>query len=285
MYKIKSEQGSMTVYVTVVLLTMLIIISTIFMVTVAKNKEQIQVSLKVKEAYEADNAKAADIYASLTGVSEPEYITDGLILHYYAINNTGDGHSNTATTWKDLSGNGNDGIVTGGIWEENYLKFISSNESNGVKTKNNFPIDFNNTFNIVFELSNVSNVEALLGERTTNTNGMMIFNYSNSNKLSLDTIGSGTRINVYDRLLANTRYDISVAFENTTVKTYVNGELGSTMSFKDGNINFPLTIFTAGNRSNSLGNVYSVKVYNRALTQEEIENNYNVDKARFELAG
>ena len=42
------------------------------------------------------------------------YINDGLILHLDAINNLGLGdsnHSTTTTTWKDLSGNGNDGTV------------------------------------------------------------------------------------------------------------------------------------------------------------------------------
>ncbi len=57
----------MAIYVTVTLVTMLLIAMAIFMVTVAKNKEQMQVSLKIKEAYEADNARAAEIYASLTG--------------------------------------------------------------------------------------------------------------------------------------------------------------------------------------------------------------------------
>lgn len=67
MSKIKTEKGSMAIYVTVTLVTMLLIAMAIFMVTVAKNKEQMQVSLKIKEAYEEDNARAAEIYASLTG--------------------------------------------------------------------------------------------------------------------------------------------------------------------------------------------------------------------------
>ncbi len=67
MRKIKSEKGSMTMYVTITLFTMLLIVTAIFMVTVYKNKEQMEVSLKIKESYEADNARAAEIYASLTG--------------------------------------------------------------------------------------------------------------------------------------------------------------------------------------------------------------------------
>lgn len=55
--------------------------------------------------------------------STNSYISDGLILHYDAINNTGNGHSNTATVWKDLSGNGNYGTINGVTWKSDSLLF------------------------------------------------------------------------------------------------------------------------------------------------------------------
>lgn len=51
------------------------------------------------------------------------YVQDGLIMYYDGINNTGNGHSNTTTKWKDLSGNNNDGTINGSVWEENSLNF------------------------------------------------------------------------------------------------------------------------------------------------------------------
>ena len=60
-------------------------------------------------------------------VNETDYVTEGLIAHYDVINNTGNGYSNTTTTWKDLSGNGNDATLIGfdstSGWQENYIKF------------------------------------------------------------------------------------------------------------------------------------------------------------------
>lgn len=214
-------------------------------------------------------------------IEDEAYVKDGLVLYYDGINNTGSGHSAYATTWKDLSGNNNDGIITGGTWQNNSLKFTTSNESNGVETKQNFPIDYNNTFNIIFKLSSINDVEALLGSRTTYSNGLMLFNYNSNNSLTLDTNGSNTRIQLGDRLQANKVYDITATFSGTTVKLYVNGGLTKTMSFTDASLNFPLTVFTAGGRSNSLGEIYSVKVYNRALTNEEIVQNYNIDKEKY----
>ena len=285
--KLKRQNGSIAVYVSIVLLSMMIVLSAMLSILTLTRKNQLTTAMKLKETYELNNKNASYIYKMLlkgneSSDSEMNYIGNGLILHYDGINNTGSGHSNTTTTWKDLSGNNNDGIITGGTWQNNLLKFSTSNESNGVKTKQNFPIDYNNTFNIVFKLSNVNDVEALFGSRSTTTDGLMLFNFNTNNSLSLDTKGSNTRIQIGERLLANTLYNITVTFSENTVKSYVNGELAKTMNFTDASLNFPLTIFTAARRSNALGEIYSVKIYNRALTNQEILQNYNVDKAKYE---
>lgn len=284
---LKRQNGSIAVYVSIVLLSMMIVLSAMLSILTLTRKNQLTTAMKLKETYELNNKNASYIYKMLlkgneSSNSEMNYIGNGLILHYDGINNTGSGHSNTTTTWKDLSGNNNDGIITGGTWQNNLLKFSTSNESNGVKTKQNFPIDYNNTFNIVFKLSNVNDVEALFGSRSTTTDGLMLFNFNTNNSLSLDTKGSNTRIQIGERLLANTLYNITVTFSENTVKSYVNGELAKTMNFTDASLNFPLTIFTAARRSNALGEIYSVKIYNRALTNQEILQNYNVDKAKYE---
>ena len=63
------------------------------------------------------------------------YVLNGLELYYDGIDNTGTGeHSLTTTTWKDLSGNGNDGklnsfgnsIISG--WGKNYLALDGIND-------------------------------------------------------------------------------------------------------------------------------------------------------------
>lgn len=291
--KYKSERGSMAVYVTVVLFTMLIILSSLYMTTSSVRKSQLTAAVMIKKAYESDNNNAEKIYNSLTGggssggqeqPEEPEieYVTDGLELHYDAINNTGTGHSNTTTTWVDLSGNGNNATVTGGTWSDNYLSFTSSNSSNGVKTNSAFPINFSaKTFNIVFNLSQVKDVEALLGSRISTNNGLMLFNYNSTNALTLDTVRGGTRTNIGDRLVANTNYNLTVTFDNGTLKLYNNGTLLNTTTYTNGTLNNQLTVFTAGARNNSLGMVYSVKCYNRALTAEEVMQNYNMDKETY----
>ena len=283
MKRMKQEKGSIAVYVSVVVLSMLFILFAVFLTSSSKMKTQIETTIAVKQYYEADNAKAGDIYNSLVKDKSPQYVSNGLVLHYDAINNTGSGHNSSTTTWKDLSGNGNDSTITGGTWTNNSLNFTTSNTSNGVRTKSNFPIDFNNTFNIVFKLSNVNSVEVLFGSRSSSSNGFMLFNYNSSNALSLDTKGSSTRINLGNRLSANTNYDVTVTFSGTTAKLYVNGQLSGTKTFTDASLNMPLSIFTAGAQSNARGSIYSVKVYNRALSAAEVQQNYNIDKEKYGL--
>ena len=283
MKRMKQEKGSIAVYVSVVVLSMLFILFAVFLTSSSKMKTQIETTIAVKQSYEADNAKAGDIYNSLVKDKSPQYVSNGLVLHYDAINNTGSGHNSSTTTWKDLSGNGNDSTITGGTWTNNSLDFTTSNTSKGVRTKSNFPIDFNNTFNIVFKLSNVNSVEVLFGSRSSSSNGFMLFNYNSSNALSLDTKGSSTRINLGNRLSANTNYDVTVTFSGTTAKLYVNGQLSGTKTFTDASLNMPLSIFTAGAQSNARGSIYSVKVYNRALSAAEVQQNYNIDKEKYGL--
>lgn len=49
-------------------------------------------------------------------VWEREYITNGLVHHYDAINNTGSGHNPLATVWKDLVGTNDGALQFGGDW-------------------------------------------------------------------------------------------------------------------------------------------------------------------------
>lgn len=71
---IKEENGSMAVYVSVVLLTMLILIMAIFLTSGVARKIQTQTSIGVKTTYESDNSKADKIYEELTQKLNEKYI-------------------------------------------------------------------------------------------------------------------------------------------------------------------------------------------------------------------
>lgn len=59
--KVKSEKGIMAIYVTVTLVTFIIILLAIFSGAVAVRKNQIKTLMKIKEVYEKDNDKKEEI--------------------------------------------------------------------------------------------------------------------------------------------------------------------------------------------------------------------------------
>ena len=62
---LKNNKGSMAVYVSIVLITMLFILLAIFLISNAIRKSQLSTVVKVKESYEEDNNRADEIYEYL----------------------------------------------------------------------------------------------------------------------------------------------------------------------------------------------------------------------------
>ena len=222
----------------------------------------------------------------------PDYVKNGLILHLDGINNTGNGHSNTSTIWKDLSGNNNNGTVTGATWGNTGLSFDGIDDWVPIKELN-----YNQfTLEAVFEPKDVLNYEYQYIICNLEVGGYGIaLNTGNKN---LFGISYNTNIVDYELLLSQN--DINLNVKNTLTytndgkehKLYLNGNLIN--SKVDGNrvLGFPNdnTIMALGtNPSGSTnvglesfnGTIYSARMYNRVLTKQEIKNNYEIDKSRF----
>lgn len=60
--KIIEEKGSMAVYVTIVLFSFMIILSSIYISSVSVRKTQLITIMKIKESYEANNSNIEEIY-------------------------------------------------------------------------------------------------------------------------------------------------------------------------------------------------------------------------------
>ena len=63
--KVKSEKGIMAIYVTVTLVTFIIILLAIFSGAVTVRKNQIKTLIKIKEGYEKDNDRKEEIVSNL----------------------------------------------------------------------------------------------------------------------------------------------------------------------------------------------------------------------------
>ena len=214
-----------------------------------------------------------------------------LILHYDAINNTGNGHSNTTTTWKDLSGNNNDISSISGNIGENYIQ-LTGTQSMQVPLSGNFTditaefmvSDVQTTDTTLF--NGYGSYTRLISVHVPWSDNVIYFDSSHNSSQS----GDG-----YERISKAIDFDKSQKHTLTFVKSTTEGQ----SIYLDGNLWVQNATYTRaiGNITGAIlgagsadlasykwqGKIYSIRIYSKALTQEEILNNYNMDKERFAM--
>lgn len=222
---------------------------------------------------------------SSSGMGQP--VKNGLKVWLDANYNTGTSHSNTATTWKDLSGNGIDGVISGAVWGSNYLKFDGSND--WVKlTQMNYS---NYTIEIVTMPEALPSSEAdLVANWESGGYGITFSNGYASNQAYVSSAYKEAKVPTMSTI--NTKYSIAGSYDGKTLKVYMNGNLASSLSLA-GSIGTTgsSTVMAIGanptgssvNGSYYNGRVYSVRIYNRALTDAEIQENYKVDNSNYKI--
>lgn len=112
--------------------------------------------------------------------------------------------------------------------------------------------------------------------------GFQISSWSN-NKFAFHLAGGGnghSQITTSSSFLTNTWYFVTATHDGATMKLYVNGSLETSSTNETGNIAYTNTRFRIGkyednNESHYFdGSIDEVKIYNKALTLEEIKNEY-----------
>ena len=292
---LKREKGSMAVYTIASILSFIIILTGIFFTAASVRKNQLRTLMKIKEVYGKTVSTRRNIYDEKTAVEDTDaYIKDGLILHYDAINNTGAGHSNNTTTWKDLSGNGNDGTLLGfdstSGWTNNYLKFDGVDDY--VLSTNNLGLSGDTALTMCA-------VAAWDGDSWLSDwpSYMGITSASSYAGLSMTMNGGQPALDFWNyryradnALSVKQIYQICLVKEtgsiNTTSKIYVNGQevAGTGNSTSSPSIvNSQAVVGRLDSTRWANARIYNIKYYNRALTDEEILKNHEIDKQRYQI--
>ena len=217
------------------------------------------------------------------------YEKDGMLAHYDGILNTNtSSHDSSSTTWYDLSGNNYIGIINGTInWGENHLKF--NGENNYVELGKINP-DYV-TLEVVFETNVIKNGQFLVGNWEIGGYGLGIWN--DGRGIVADIYNDSKYNKAYwynNKLQKDTKYCCQMTYDGSIINFYINGNLVASNTKTSGEIvyTYPETLLLIGTNPPGIvyplnGNVYSVRVYNRALNDYEIKKNYLVDKARFDI--
>ena len=202
------------------------------------------------------------------------------------------------TTWNDLSGNNNIGTLTNGpTFNSNNggsIVFDGVNDYVIVNNFNQLPTGSSaRTVNIWFNPNTTTwqnDVNNLFFYGTPNVNGAAFgLDFSTYPSMEVFTWGGVGRDITFSTTFAQTGWaNLSVVYNGST-----------TLSIYENSINTQNTTVTALNTTNTSvwigsidtvyrswyyeGKISNIQIYNRALSQVEIQQNYNAQKARFGL--
>jgi len=215
----------------------------------------------------------------------PRIVRDGLVLAFDSTDINS--YPGSGTTWYDLSGNGNDGILTNGptFNSENGGSIVFDGIDDSVSlNKNASQLGFaNNSFTvIIWYNANVTTNDSPLFS-TNGGGGNTWLHYNLRGHLHMGFYSNDTQDGVP---LTNTIYCAVFVYDITgtgTQSIYVNGVLNASTpnhSPLQNGANFKIGGQYSGVYN---GKIYQVIAYNRVLTATEVLQNYNAQKGRYGL--
>lgn len=227
------------------------------------------------------------------------YVLDGLILYYDGIDNAGEeSHNQSATTWKDLSGKGNDATISGDCtWKNNSLDIEAGKV--GTVTQNTTFSNLKSFTLLVAGNFNKAEKENSIYSRIISTNGNYVgtnekingidFSITSNNELIYSMASNGDSSNNYTWNIDNNQNKnttITANWNQSTkklIRTAGDKKSEVTVSKFD-NLNCSkVAMGYVRNTTCGLYRYYKVQLYNRSLSDEEMEINNKADKVRFNI--
>lgn len=229
----------------------------------------------------------------------PRIVTDGLVLCLDAANR--ESYPGSGTTWYDLSGNDKHGtLVNGPTFSSQNGGAIVYDQTNDYSYSSSLSlINLNMTIEVVFKVnagagtwrdiavldagsSNTIILEIGGNNGSTYTNGYLRYYGYNLGLTSNDLASANQYIFDYKIHYAA----LTIDYTNSIGSSYFDGNLEGTSTFTGSSITYSrLTLANDLTRSgrHSKSNIYQAKLYNRALTIDEIKENYNATRGRYGL--
>ena len=233
--------------------------------------------------------------ASLGG---PHIVTDGLVLSLDAGNTKS--YQSGSTTWFDKSGNANNGTLVNGptFSSANGGSIVFDGVNDYAETSPIQPTFF--TLSSWFKATGVpSNNDGsggvLICSNPQLFGGVLQYflSYSWNQQRIVGLIqNNGNFFFTEDNsVLRNQIYNVILTYNGSDRSIYINGTLSVSNSYSTnpiypttGNINTQIGRWGFGSFTRNFnGNIYQTSIYNRALTAQEVEQNYNATKSRFNL--
>lgn len=210
----------------------------------------------------------------------PNIVEDGLVLYLDAANENS--YPGTGTTWTDLSGNANNGTLINGVgYSSNNQGYLSFDGVNDYVTLSSFNSQTNpsiSLFSWIF-LNTTSGRPGVWGHKAAGGNNCHLEVLDSFWRLRIGLLNNSSITSA----TTNAWQYIGFSYTGSSVSFFINGKLISSWSGSSG------TIFGGDQRigeSNSLdrffnGYISNTKIYNKALSESEIKQNFNALRGRY----
>jgi hypothetical protein len=230
-------------------------------------------------------------------------VTNGLVLALDAADRNS--YPGSGTTWRDVSGNNYSGSLTNGptfnntnggnITFDGTNDFVQIVNTGSILTTNNFTIDIvcRPTSTITNVAEEISGFGAITGQRfvtdpyiglgtdagagvSVGTNGIVVVEHAGSYIPALLSYTGTVSSTVFSHIV--------VTYTNKQPRAYLNTTLVKTgLTSVRTAVNLTIGLIGGMQYGYFAGEIASVKYYNRTLSTNEILQNYNAQKSRFNL--
>ena len=216
----------------------------------------------------------------------PSIVTNGLVLCLDAANT--ESYPRTGSAWTDLSNNGNNAtLINGPSFSSDNRGVLSFNGSNqNAQIANNAAISLvNSSFTLSIWINfiqgiNINTDTSFIHKWNGNGYTLQIF------QGALTTVLNGSVLKGTTLLTSNVWYNCVATYDRAFLTLYLNGRLENTKA-ETSSANNSNNNLVFGGRSDSVQNtnclIPAIQIYNRALTLQEVLQNYNANRSRFGL--
>jgi len=219
-------------------------------------------------------------------------VTSGLVLNLDAAKR--DSYPGSGTTWRDISGNDNNGTLTNGptFNSDNYGSIVFDGVDDYAVVTGNYHLLSNFTISCWFKPKNTiagglnqvgrlwgkgANLECRFDGGAGATNG----------RLEVDISAAQSNLTSVQNIWLNTVwYNLVIVAKETTSEMYIQSLLNATGtrgSISDQTANLQIARSASGLGAVFPGNISSFLIYSFALSASEIQQNYNATKTRYGL--
>lgn len=218
--------------------------------------------------------------------------SSNLVLHLDATNTKS--YSGFGNTWYDISGYGNNGTLNNGVLYNSYGGFFELDGSNDYieiphSTSLNIGTGTSATIEIVYDVYNFSTASSLIAKRSSDVStatDYMLFNSTDLYWLTGDSSGTGNSLATSSFKENRNIQTVSATINSTTTnkKIYKDGNRVISATYASKVASNSASVFLGKHFGSGLyfnGRIYSVKIYNRELTDTEIAQNFQANKIKY----